>query len=293
VTQTNLKTVSDTATSRKVVAALRGRPGRDGAGVKLTRVIGQPSLPDLDPFLMLDEFGSDKGADYIGGFPDHPHRGFETVTYMLAGRMRHGDNQGNVGLLRPGSVQWMTAGRGIIHSEMPEQEEGLMQGFQLWVNLPAKDKMVKPRYQDIEPEAVPVVELPDGIKVKVLVGSFNGVTGPVNKVATDPLYLDIALPAGTSLSVPVPAEHNAFAYPFEGGVTIGEGSTAKAIARGEIAVLGLGPQVRIVADKGPARLILVAGKPLREPVAKYGPFVMNTAEEIHQAIADYQSGRFV
>lgn len=293
MTQTNLKPVSDTATSRKVVAALRGRPASDGAGVKLTRVIGQPSLPDLDPFLMLDEFGSDKGADYIGGFPDHPHRGFETVTYMLAGRMRHGDNQGNVGLLRPGSVQWMTAGHGIIHSEMPEQEEGLMQGFQLWVNLPAKDKMTKPRYQDIEPEAVPVVELPDGIKVKVLVGSFNGVTGPVNKVATEPLYLDIALPAGTSLSVPVPEAHNAFAYPFEGGVTIGEGSTAKAIARGEIAVLGLGGSVRIAADKDAARLILVAGKPLREPVAKYGPFVMNTAEEIHQAIADYQSGRFV
>ena len=279
--------------SRKVVAALRGRPASDGAGVKLTRVIGQPALPDLDPFLMLDEFGSDKGADYIGGFPDHPHRGFETVTYMLAGRMRHGDNQGNVGLLRPGSVQWMTAGRGIVHSEMPEQEEGLMQGFQLWVNLPAKDKMTKPRYQDIEPEAIPVVELADGIKVKVLVGAFNGVEGPVTKVATEPLYFDIALPAGTSLSVPLPAEHNAFAYPFEGGVTIGEGANAKAVARGEIAVLGLGGSVRFAADKGDARLILVAGKPLREPVAKYGPFVMNTAEEIHQAIADYQAGRFV
>jgi redox-sensitive bicupin YhaK (pirin superfamily) len=203
-----VKVVSTPTAERRVVAAIRGRPASDGAGVKLTRVIGQPALPDLDPFLMLDEFGSDKGADYIGGFPDHPHRGFETVTYMLAGRMRHGDNQGNVGLLRPGSVQWMTAGRGIIHSEMPEQEEGLMQGFQLWVNLPAKDKMVKPRYQDIDPENVPVVERADGTKVKVLVGSFDGVSGPVNKVATDPLYLDITLPAGVKASVPVEAEHN-------------------------------------------------------------------------------------
>src|SRR5215510_2452332 len=199
--------VQSASSERRVVTTIRGRPASDGAGVKLTRVIGQPALPDLDPFLMLDEFGSDKGADYIGGFPDHPHRGFETVTYMLAGRMRHGDNQGNVGLLRPGSVQWMTAGRGIIHSEMPEQEEGLMAGFQLWVNLPAKDKMTKPRYQDIEPEAVPVVERADGIQVKVLVGTFNNIAGPVTKVATDPLYLDITLPAGTSLSVPVPEAH--------------------------------------------------------------------------------------
>ncbi len=285
---------SDPATeSRRPVAVLRGRPASDGAGVKLTRVIGQPALPDLDPFLMLDEFGSDKGADYIGGFPDHPHRGFETVTYMLAGRMRHGDNQGNVGLLRPGSVQWMTAGRGIVHSEMPEQEEGLMQGFQLWVNLPAKDKMCKPRYQDIEPEAIPVVERADGIKVKVLAGIFDGVAGPVSAVATEPLYLDIALPTGTALDVPVPAEHNAFAYPFEGDARIGAGAEAKKVSRGEIAVLSLGGAVRFTADGGPARLILVAGRPLREPVAKYGPFVMNTAAEIHQAIADYQAGRFV
>ena len=292
--QTQPKISDDVATaSREVVAALRGRPASDGAGVKLIRVIGQPALPDLDPFLMLDEFGSDKGADYIGGFPDHPHRGFETVTYMLAGRMRHGDNQGNVGLLRPGSVQWMTAGRGIVHSEMPEQEDGLMQGFQLWVNLPAKDKMTKPRYQDIDPEAIPVVTLPDGIKVKVLAGRFKDVVGPVSAVATEPLYLDIALPAGSSLAVPVPAEHNAFAYPFEGGVTIGAGGSARTIARGEIAVLGLGGEVCIAALGEPARLILVAGRPLREPVAKHGPFVMNTADEIRQAIADYQAGRFV
>jgi quercetin 2,3-dioxygenase len=278
---------------RRVVTTIRGRAASDGAGVKLTRVIGQPALPDLDPFLMLDEFGSDKGADYIGGFPDHPHRGFETVTYMLAGRMRHGDNQGNVGLLRPGSVQWMTAGRGIIHSEMPEQEEGLMQGFQLWVNLPAKDKMTKPRYQDIDPENIPVVERADGTKVKVLVGSFDGVRGPVTDVATDPLYLDITLPAGTSASVPVEAEHNAFAYVFEGNAKIGAGEGAQLVERGQLAVLSLGDAVTVEGGPKGGRLILVAGRPLREPVAKYGPFVMNTPDEIRQAIADYQAGKFV
>jgi redox-sensitive bicupin YhaK (pirin superfamily) len=291
--QATVQTASAPNTERRVVTTIRGRPASDGAGVKLTRVIGQPALPDLDPFLMLDEFGSDRGADYIGGFPDHPHRGFETVTYMLAGRMRHGDNQGNVGLLRPGSVQWMTAGRGIIHSEMPEQEEGLMQGFQLWVNLPAKDKMVKPRYQDIDPENVPVVERPDGTRVKVLVGSFDGVKGPVTDVATDPTYLDITLPAGVSASVPLTAEHNAFAYVFEGTAKIGAGSEAKLMERGQLAVLSPGDAVTVQGGEKGGRLILVAGRPLREPVAKYGPFVMNTPEEIHQAIADYQAGKFV
>src|SRR5215510_926510 len=237
--------VQSASSERRVVTTIRGRPASDGAGVKLTRVIGQPSLPVLDPFLMLDEFGSDKGTDYIGGFPDHPHRGFETVTYMLAGRMRHGDNQGNVGLLRPGSVQWMTAGRGIIHSEMPEQEEGLMQGFQLWVNLPAKDKMTKPRYQDIDPEKIPVVARADGTTVKVLVGSFDGVKGPVTDVATDPTYLDITLPAGVSASVPVEAEHNAFGYVFEGTAKIGAGDGAQSVERGQLAVLSLGDVVTV------------------------------------------------
>jgi redox-sensitive bicupin YhaK (pirin superfamily) len=291
--QAKVQTASAPKTERRVVTTIRGRPASDGAGVKLTRVIGQPALPDLDPFLMLDEFGSDKGADYIGGFPDHPHRGFETVTYMLAGRMRHGDNQGNVGLLRPGSVQWMTAGRGIVHSEMPEQEEGLMQGFQLWVNLPAKDKMTKPRYQDIDPEKVPVVERADGTQVKVLVGSFDGVKGPVTDVASDPLYLDIALPAGVSASVPVEGEHNAFAYVFEGSAKIGAGDAAQIVERGQLAVLSLGDTVTVEGGATGGRLILVAGRPLREPVAKYGPFVMNTPDEIRQAIADYQAGKFV
>jgi redox-sensitive bicupin YhaK (pirin superfamily) len=273
---------------RGVVAVIRGIPTSDGAGVKLTRVIGQRALPDLDPFLMLDEFGSEKGADYIGGFPDHPHRGFETVTYMLDGRMRHGDNKGHSGLLVSGSVQWMTAGRGIVHSEMPEQEDGLMRGFQLWVNLPAKDKMCTPRYQEYAPEKIPVVQPAPGVTVKVIAGEVAGVKGPVGGVATDPTYLDIALEKGASFSHVLPKEYNAFAYVFEGAAMVG----IKELETHQLAVLSLGERFEVKAEDGPARLILVAGKPLREPVAKYGPFVMNTPEEIHQAVADYQAGKF-
>ncbi|HVY99203.1 MAG TPA: pirin family protein [Dongiaceae bacterium] len=273
---------------RDVVAVIRGIPTSDGAGVKLTRVIGQRALPDLDPFLMLDEFGSEKGADYIGGFPDHPHRGFETVTYMLDGRMRHGDNKGHSGLLVSGSVQWMTAGRGIVHSEMPEQEDGLMRGFQLWVNLPARDKMCQPRYQEYAPDKIPVAQPAPGVTVKVIAGEVAGVKGPVGGVATDPTYLDIALEKGAAFSHVLPKEHNAFAYVFEGAAMVG----IKEIETHQLAVLSLGERFEVRADEGPGRLILVAGKPLREPVAKYGPFVMNTPEEIHQAIADFQAGRF-
>jgi len=278
---------SDIRAPRLVV---RGRPTSDGAGVRLSRVIGGPALPDLDPFLMLDEFRSDQGQDYIAGFPDHPHRGFETVTYMLAGRMRHGDNQGNTGLLRPGSVQWMTAGRGIVHSEMPEQEDGLMWGFQLWVNLPTKDKMTKPRYQDIEPEAIPVVKTPEGATVRVLVGRVGDVTGPVTGVVTDPTYLDVALPAGARFEHALPKDHNAFVYVFEGALTVGAGT--ETVRRGELAVLGPGNRVALAAGAEAGRAILVAGRPLREPIAKYGPFVMNTDKEIVQAIEDFQAGRF-
>ena len=292
---TNLAAAKDTAASpdapskpRGVVAVIRGIPTSDGAGVKLTRVIGQRALPDLDPFLMLDEFGSEKGADYIGGFPDHPHRGFETVTYMLDGRMRHGDNKGHSGLLVSGSVQWMTAGRGIVHSEMPEQEDGLMRGFQLWVNLPAKDKMCQPRYQEYAPEKIPVSHPAPGVTVKVIAGEVVGVKGPVGGVATDPTYLDIALEKGASFSHALPKDYNAFAYVFEGSAMVG----IKELESQQLAVLSLGERFEVRADDGPARLILVAGKPLREPVAKYGPFVMNTAEEIHQAIADFQAGTF-
>jgi redox-sensitive bicupin YhaK (pirin superfamily) len=283
---TNLAEI-ETGGARRVVAVIRGIPTSDGDGVKLTRVIGQRALPDLDPFLMLDEFGSEKGADYIGGFPDHPHRGFETVTYMLDGKMRHGDNKGHSGLLVSGSVQWMTAGRGLVHSEMPEQEDGLMRGFQLWINLPAKDKMCEPRYQEYAPENIPVAQPSAGVSVKVIAGAVAGVAGPIGGIATDPTYLDISLAKGARFSHRLPKDHNAFAYVFEGAAMI----DIKEIEKSQLAVLSQGEVFTVTADEQPARLILVAGKPLREPVVKYGPFVMNTPEEIHQAIADFQAGR--
>ena len=272
---------------RRVAWTGRGMAASDGAGVKLTRVIGQPALPDLDPFLMLDEFGSDDPKAYIAGFPDHPHRGFETVTYMLAGRMRHKDNKGNEGLLTSGSVQWMTAGRGIVHSEMPEQEHGLMQGFQLWLNLPARDKMTAPRYQDIAPELIPVTEPAPGVTAKVIAGELKGVKGPVEAGATEPFYADLRLQPGSGLQVDLPSGHNAFAYVYEGAAEI----AGRPVERGTIAVLTPEGPVDLKSDHG-GRLILAAGKPLREPVAKYGPFVMNTEGELRQAFADYQAGRF-
>jgi len=276
--------------ARSVTRIVRGTATSDGAGVRLTRVIGGAELPDLDPFLLLDEFGSDSADDYIAGFPDHPHRGFETVTYMLDGRMRHRDNQGNSGLLGPGSIQWMTAGRGIVHSEMPEQEEGLMRGFQLWVNLPASDKMTDPRYQDIAANDIPEVEIDDDVRVRVLSGQFNDVTGPVAGVAVQPLYLDIELPASARVSPVLPENHAAFLYVFEGGLVAGD--TKKDVQKHELAVLGPGTEVPLTASGEGARAILVAGRPLGEPVARYGPFVMNTPEEIQQAFADFSAGRF-
>ncbi|KGM33648.1 hypothetical protein P409_14650 [Inquilinus limosus MP06] len=276
------------ARPRGVTRTLRGRPASDGAGVKLTRVIGQPGLPDLDPFLMLDEFRSDEAADYLAGFPDHPHRGFETVTYMLAGRMRHGDNKGNVGLLGPGSVQWMTAGRGIVHSEMPEQENGLMWGFQLWVNLPAAEKMVAPRYQDIPADAVPEVTAAPGARIHVIAGRFGTTLGAVEGGTTQPVYLDIELEAGAVVDVPLPDGHAGFAYVYQGAAEVG----GETLERGTLGVLGAGDGVRATAKAGPARLLIVAGKPLREPVAKYGPFVMSTEAQIAEAIEDFRAGRF-
>jgi len=276
---------------RAVVQTLRGQPASDGAGVKLTRVIGQPRLPDLDPFLLLDEFGTDKAEDYIAGFPDHPHRGFETVTYMLDGRMRHKDNHGHEGVLEPGAVQWMTAGRGIVHSEMPEQREGRMRGFQLWMNLPAKDKMAPPNYQEFDAATLPLVERP-GVQVKVIAGTLDGASGPVKPPATDPIYMDIRLDAGVDFALPVPPGHSAFVYVYEGGLTVGVSREAATIHAQELAVLGDGVEVRLQGRAPQTRAILVAGRPLREPVARYGPFVMNTREELHQAFADYQAGRF-
>jgi len=275
-------------TQRHIVRRVTGMDTADGAGVKLKRVIGQPALDMLDPFLLLDEFRSDQAGDYIEGFPEHPHRGFETVTYMLAGRMRHGDNHGNTGDLGPGSVQWMTAGRGILHSEMPQQEEGLMWGFQLWVNLPASDKMIEPRYQDIPPGDIPVVHPAEGVTVRVVAGELAGAKGPVAGVATEPVYLDISLAPGARLDLALPDEHSAFAYVFEGEAAIVGGET---LSRSELGVLSKGSSVTLAAN-GHTRVLLVAGRPLKEPVARYGPFVMNTTAQIHEAIADFRAGTF-
>ncbi len=283
-------TLEPVATSRRVERQVQGQPTSDGAGVKLTRVLTQPLQRRLDPFLMLDAFGSDSASDYIGGFPSHPHRGFETVTVMLEGRMRHEDSVGNVGLLEPGSVQWMTAGRGIIHSEMPEQEEGRMAGFQLWVNLAAQDKMTAPAYRDVPPQGVPVYTLADGVKVRVIAGVSHGVAGAVTRPTTEPLVLDLALPTGASFAQPIPAGHNAFFYVYEGAVEV----AGTRVERERMAILANdeaadGVQLQAV---GAARVLLVAGRPLNEPIVQYGPFVMNTPAEIHQALADFQRGVF-
>ena len=276
------------AATRRVERVVPAQPTSDGAGVKLRRTIGTPQLDHLDPFLLLDEFRSDSVADYGAGFPDHPHRGFETVTYMLAGTMEHRDDSGNRGLLTAGSVQWMTAGRGIIHSEMPRQVDGLMWGFQLWVNLPAKDKMTAPRYQDIPPDAIPERTAPGGARVRVVAGEAAGAKGPVEGIATDPLYLDVAVPADGRFAQPVAAGLTAACYVFEGTAEIG-GEAARAVPAGSLAVLGDGESVAVAAPAG-ARFLLLAARPLREPIARYGPFVMTTREQVAEAFRDFQGG---
>ena len=282
--------MSGGSVARAALTAVRGEATSDGAGVRLTRVIGGRGLPDLDPFLLFDEFRSDDAGDYIAGFPDHPHRGFETVTYMLAGRMRHRDSRGNSGLLLPGSVQWMTAGSGLVHSEMPEQQEGRLWGFQLWVNLPARDKMVPPRYQDIPAREIPQFDVAGGV-VRVVAGSQGGVSGPVQGVATEPVYLDIRLAPGAHYEAAIPQGHAAFAFCYEGEAAVG--SPPRLLQRGVLATLGDGASVAVsAAGTATAGVLVVAGRPLREPVARYGPFVMNTREEIMQAFEDYRAGRF-
>jgi redox-sensitive bicupin YhaK (pirin superfamily) len=278
------------AQSRRIERVLGGQFVMDGAGVKINRVLTQPLQRRLDPFLMLDAFGSDKAGDYIAGFPEHPHRGFETVTYMLAGRMRHRDSAGNEGVVSDGGVQWMTAGRGVAHSEMPEQNEGLMEGFQLWLNLPAKDKMCAPWYRDIPNEEVPRFALPSGAAVQVIAGSSHGVDGAVKREATQPLYLDIQLPQGVEFEQPLPAGHNAFFYVYRGEVVV----DGKAVPQARMAILDNAKEadgVRIKASAD-ARFILIAGRPLNEPIAQYGPFVMNTNAEVFQAVEDFKAGRF-
>ena len=285
--------------TRTLVHVIESVPTSDGAGVKLRRSVGSQRGVHVDPFLMLDEFYSDDPNDYIAGFPAHPHRGFETVTYMLDGHMRHEDHLGNRGDLSPGSVQWMTAARGIIHSEMPQQSEGRMRGFQLWLNLPSKEKMKPAGYRDIPADEIPRVELPEGGEVKVIAGTLaldSGVTrGPINgsgpKLSTDPLYLDVRLPAGAEFSAPVAAGHNAFLYIYEGSALVGSEGSAKPLPHRAAGVLSDGESVRVQAGADGVRFLLLAAKPLREPVVQYGPFVMNTRQEIEQALADYRDGR--
>ncbi|MEZ0232751.1 MAG: pirin family protein [Methylophilaceae bacterium] len=276
--------------SRVIEQLIIGEATSDGAGVKLTRVLTQPLQRRLDPFLMLDAFGTDKPEDYIGGFPDHPHRGFETVSYMLSGRMRHRDSAGHEGLLQQGGVQWMTAGRGVIHSELPEQEEGSMEGFQLWLNLSAKDKMIEPWYRDIQSEEIPEFTTSQGVKVRVIAGSSHGVDGAIQRDITAPIYLDIHMPEGTSFTQKLPADFNAFLYIYRGTASVENRHIPiknMAILKNDIDSDG----VIIKADNA-TRLLLIAGQPLNEPIVQYGPFVMNSQEQILQTLDDYRSGQF-
>jgi len=278
--------------SREAERIVTGVATSDGAGVRLTRVLTQDLQRRLDPFLMLDAFRSDDPRDYIAGFPEHPHRGFETVTYMLAGRMRHRDSAGHEGLLSAGGVQWMTAGRGIVHSEMPEQEDGLMEGFQLWLNLPARKKMCEPGYRDIPAEEIPV-HVEDGVEIRAIAGGLPGRGAAVSRPDTEPVFLDLRMPAGSRLALPLPASHNAFAYVYRGTMRIG--TAAAPAGPAQMVLLETHPQADgvLLACDEPARAIVVAGRPLHEPIAQYGPFVMNTREELIQAVQDFQSGRFV
>ncbi|MEJ8812131.1 pirin family protein [Variovorax ureilyticus] len=279
---------------RPIEQIVAGVSTSDGDGVKLTRVLQHTLQERLDPYLMLDAFGSDNPGDYIGGFPSHPHRGFETVTYMISGRMRHRDSHGHEGLLSNGGVQWMTAGRGLVHSELPEQEEGLMEGFQLWLNLPAKDKMREPWYRDIQSEEIPEFTTPAGVHVRVIAGESHGVAGAMKRERTEPLYLDITLPPGAEFAQPLPDDRNALVYVFRESVFIGNSEiptkrmAIMANESGSDGVLLHAPGT----NHSPARALLIAGKPLREPIAQYGPFVMNTREQLMQAVQDFQRGKF-
>jgi len=284
---------------RRLVQIIPSISTSDGAGVKLRRSLGSQRGLYVDPFLLLDEFYSDNPDDYIAGFPAHPHRGFETVTYMLDGHMRHEDHLGNRGDLGPGDVQWMTAARGIIHSEMPQQSEGRMRGFQLWLNLPSSEKMKPAGYRDIPATEIPQVNLPQGGEVRVIAGTLelNGdaTGGPVNgrgaRLSTDPLYLDVRLPAGAEFSVPVATGYNAFLYSYEGSAQVGPAGATESLPHRAAGVLSDGDSIRVQAGAEPVRFLLLAAMPLREPVVQYGPFVMNTREEIEQALADYRTGR--
>ena len=282
--------MSNHSETRQIARIIPARATSDGAGVKIRRSLGQNYNERLDPFLMLDEFSSEDANDYIGGFPPHPHRGFETVTYMLDGHMRHEDHLGNRGDLRPGSVQWMTAGRGIIHSEMPQQESGRMRGFQLWVNLPAREKMKPASYRDIDPAQIPNVSLDNGGQVKVIAGHLmvgeKATDGPITGLSTDPLYLDVYLPPGENFEQPIDPSYNAFIYTYEGEAQIGDIS----VPPHSVCVMGSGARIEVSTGLEGARFLLLAGRPIGEPIVQHGPFVMNTQAEIDQAIHDYQNG---
>jgi quercetin 2,3-dioxygenase len=282
-------------TTRTLQRVIESMPASDGAGVKLLRSIGKSAGARVDPFLMLDHFSTDNADDYIAGFPAHPHRGFETVTYMLDGHMRHEDHLGHSGDLKGGGVQWMTAGRGIIHSEMPQQEAGRMRGFQLWINLPAKEKMKPAGYRDIQADEIPVVALPNGVRVKVIAGTLNvaGATapGPIQGVTTDPLYFDVELPAGVTFAHALTPGYHAFVYPFEGSVDVGPAAARRHLKTHSAGVLSDGDNLELTGGAQGGRVILLAGRPLLEPIVQYGPFVMNTHEEIEQAVRDYQAGK--
>lgn len=275
---------------REVERIVQGQATSDGAGVKLTRVLTRDLQRRLDPFLMLDNFGTDNPEDYIGGFPDHPHRGFETITYMIDGRMRHRDSGGNEGLLQNGGVQWMTAGRGLVHSELPEQEEGRMEGFQLWLNLPAKDKMCEPGYVDIQSQDIPEINVGEGVVARLIAGSSHGQAAAMQRDITEPVYIDVHFDGEGEFEQALPATHNAFVYVYRGNVQVGE----QAVGLHRMAILKNDPGADgvVIRSSGPARVLVIAGRPLSEPIAQHGPFVMNTQQELFQAVADYQAGKF-
>jgi len=285
-TTTDKHNVEVTRTIEQLVA---GQATSDGAGVKLTRVLTQNLQHRLDPFLMLDAFGSDQPDDYIAGFPDHPHRGFETVTYMIAGRMLHRDSAGHEGLLENGGVQWMTAGKGVIHSEIPQQEEGVMEGFQLWLNLPQRDKMNTPWYRDFKADDLPKFVTEEGVAVTVIAGESHGISGAVTRDTTQPNYLDLHLPAGARFAQQLPMGHNAFIYVYRGEVSI----AGKVVPVQRMAILANDAQADgVVIEAGiDARVLLISGQPLKEPIVQYGPFVMNSKDEIYQALSDFRDGR--
>ena len=281
--------------ARKVARVIQPESTSDGAGVKLKRSIATRTLDYLDPFLLFDHFGSDNSEDYIAGFPMHPHRGIETVTYMLAGAVKHRDSNGNSGIIRAGDVQWMTAGGGIMHEEMPQLEGGRLDGFQLWVNLPARLKMTRPRYQEIGATDIPTVERDDGARIRIIAGMVDTVSGAVKEIAADPTYLDISVPANLSITHPIPSGHTAFAYVFagEGNFGISDDEDSKQVTAPRLVVFDDGDRVQISASENGVRFLLISGKPLNEPIARYGPFVMNTEAEIEQALLDLRRGTFV